>query len=96
LMVTTCAAEVAPTFVVAKVRLLGVNETVANEAPVPVSATVCGEPDALSVAARLAVAVPAAVGAKATDRVQLAPAASEVEQVFAVSRNSLASVPVNA
>jgi hypothetical protein len=93
--VIVCAAEVVPTFVAAKVRLLGENETVANEAPVPVSVVVCGEFDALAFAARLAVAVPAAAGLNAIDSVQLAPAASDVRQVFPVSTNSLALVPVN-
>jgi hypothetical protein len=62
--------------------------------PVPERMTVCGEPVALSVATRLAVAVPVAAGLNAIDSVQLAPAAREVEHVFAVNRKSLALVPV--
>jgi len=94
LSVTTCAAEVVPVFVVANFRLAGVNETVASAAPVPFSATVCGEPVALSVVVRLAVALPAAAGLNAIESVQLAPTARDVEQVLAVSKKSLALVPV--
>jgi hypothetical protein len=94
LIVTVCGTEVVPTFVAAKVRLLGVRETVCNGIPVPVSGTVCGELDALSVATRLAVAAPAAIGSNAIVSVQLAPAASEVEQVLAVNEKSLALLPV--
>ena len=93
-IVTVCAGEVVPTFVAAKVRLFGESETVAGVAPVPVSGIVCGEPFALSVATRLAVAVPVAAASKAIESVQLAPAASEVTQVLPVSRKSLALLPV--
>jgi hypothetical protein len=92
--VIVCAAEVPPTAVEGNTRLLGENEIV-EVPPVPVNATVCGEPDALSVAARLAVMAPFAVGLKATDSVQFAPTAKDVEHVFVVIRNELALAPVN-
>jgi hypothetical protein len=56
--------------------------------------TVCGEFAAASVAARLAVAAPVAVGLKAICKVQLAPAAKDVEQVLLVISNSAAFEPV--
>jgi hypothetical protein len=49
--------------------------------PVPVRATVCGLPGALSATASDAVRVPAEVGLKDTLMVQLAPAAKVVPQV---------------
>ena len=63
-------------------------------APVPVKADVSGEPDALSATLSVAVAAPVAVGAKTTAMVHLAPAASELPQVFVVL-NTVASVPVS-
>ena len=55
--------------------------------------TVCGEFAAPSVAAKLAVAAPVAVGLNAICSVQLAPAAKEVEQVLPVISNSPAFEP---
>lgn len=49
----------------------------------------------MSVATRLALALPPTVGLKTIDKVQLAPAASEVLQVFPLRLNSLAFVPEN-
>ena len=49
LSVTTCTAEVEPTAVDGKVRLLVERERVGIELPVPLRATVFGEPVALSV-----------------------------------------------
>jgi hypothetical protein len=63
-------------------------------APVPESSIICGEPLALSVATRLAVSAPEAVGLNAIDRVQLAPAASDVPHVLPFSRKAVALVPV--
>jgi hypothetical protein len=51
-------------------------------APVPLRATLCGEPVASSVIVILAVRVPAAVGVKVTEIVQLAPAATLVPQLL--------------
>ena len=93
--VTTCAAVVDPTVVEAKVRLVGVKVTAeAAAAPVPVRATVCGEPVALSAIESEAVNAPAAAGLNSTETVQLAPTASEVVQVFAEMRKEVAFVPV--
>ena len=49
--------------------------------PVPLNATDCGLPDALSAIDKLALRVPSAVGVKVTLMVQEAPGASELEQV---------------
>ena len=73
--VTFWAALVVPTSWLPKVRLPGFRVTPAT-VPVPLSATVCGAPGALSAMLTLAVRLPAAVGAKVTEIVQLAPTAS--------------------
>jgi hypothetical protein len=88
-----CAADALPDFVVGKLRLVGENETVAAESADPLNVTLCGDPAALSVANRLALAVPEAGAVKVIDSVQLAPAASEVPQVFPIRLNRLALVP---
>jgi energy-converting hydrogenase Eha subunit E len=95
LTVITCAAVVEPIGVEAKVKLAGLRETVSPAAaPVPLSATVCGEPTALSVSTRDAVSVPAAVGLNSTGIVQLAPAANvPPAQVPPDRRNELALAP---
>ena len=54
----------------------------AGAVPVPLRATVCGEPDASSVIAIVPVNAPATVGAKAAVNVQLAAAARVAPQVF--------------
>ena len=93
--VTNCAAVVEPTDVDAKARLAGDSETVNVAAvPVPVRATVCGEPVALSATDRLAVFAPADAGLNSTETVQLADAASEVPQVVADFTNEVALAPV--
>ena len=76
LSVNVWAAEVDPFLVVAKERLLGDTVRVAADAPVPERATFCGELDALSVMAQVAVSVPEAVGLNSMFTVQLAPAAT--------------------
>jgi hypothetical protein len=66
---------------------------------VPVRATVCGLPVALSVIVTLAVRVPAALGVKTTYTAQLLPAArvdEEGGQVVEAIEKSLALVPVMA
>ncbi len=76
-------------------RLVGDTVTVnAAAVPVPESATVCGEPVALSAIDKEAVREPAAVGLNSTEIVQLAEAAREVVQVVADSTKELAAVPV--
>ena len=92
--VTNCAAVVEPTVVEANARLVGDSETVSGAVPVPVTATVCGEPVALSTTERLPVSAPAAVGLNSTETVQLAPAARVVPHVVADFRNEVALVPV--
>lgn len=94
-IVTVCAAEVDPSAVEAKVRVVGESETVnVAAAPVPESATFCGDPVALSATERLAVNVPVAAGLNSTESVQLAAAARVVPQVFAEIRKDVGLVPV--
>ena len=62
--------------------------------PVPVSATVCGEPEALSVTLTEAEKLAADAGEKVSDSVQLAPAVSVVLQPL-VRVNVEASAPVS-
>ena len=64
--------------------------------PVPLNATLCGEPVALSVMERLADKVPAEAGSNSTETVQLAPAARVEPHVFADAVNDDASAPVMA
>src|ERR1017187_1271156 len=96
LTVTTCAAVVTPTVVDAKVRLVGVRVTAGPAAavPVPVRATVCGDPVALSAIDSEAVSAPAAAGLNSTETVQVAATASDVPQVVADLRKDVAFVPV--
>jgi hypothetical protein len=94
--VTTCAAVVAPTVVEANVNEVGDNVTAGFPVatPVPLSATSCGDPVALSAIESEAAKAPAAAGLNSTDTVQLAPAASEVVHVVADFKNEVALVPV--
>ena len=96
MMVTTCAAVVEPTVVDAKVSAVGESETVKVDAaaPVPLRATICGVPVALSATDRFAASAPAAAGLNSTETVQLAAAANVVPQVVADFRNDVALVPV--
>jgi hypothetical protein len=69
----------------ATVRLVEPDEMeigVLELAPVPLRATLCGEPVALSVMVSVPVRVPVVVGVKVTEIVQLAPAATLVPQVL--------------
>ncbi len=61
-----------------------------KSSPVPVSATVCGLPTALSVMVTAPVLVPLAVGLKVTLRVQLALAATLEPQVLLWEKSPLA------
>jgi hypothetical protein len=79
LRVDDCAALVVAIACVPKVRLPGVSETAGPgggdvELPVPLSAAVCGLPDASSVILRLALRLPVADGENVTDTEQEAPA----------------------
>jgi hypothetical protein len=68
-MVTVCGALVVPTACEAKVRLVGANSAAV---PVPLIATVCVPPGALSVIVNVAVRPFMAWGVKVTEMVQLA------------------------
>ncbi len=96
--VTICASLVAPTTVAGKAIDVGVSVSVGvvTATPVPLSATSCGEPLALSAIASEAVAAPPADGLNSTETVQLAPTAiAAVPHVFAEMRKELALVPVS-
>jgi hypothetical protein len=94
--VTTCAAVVEPTVVEANVSAVGATVTVrAAATPVPVMATSCGVPVALSAMDNDAGSDPATVGLNSTEIVQLAAAASDVVQVVADFIYEVAPVPVN-
>jgi len=82
LRVTVCAAAALPSLVEVKVRLVGEKLTDGDATPVPLSATVWGEPVALSLKPSEAEAVPAAPGLKMTETTQDAPPTMEVPQVF--------------
>jgi hypothetical protein len=55
--------------------------------PVPVSATVCGLPEALSVIVNVPSIVPLAVGSKKTPTAQLAPAARVLPQALSTAKS---------
>jgi hypothetical protein len=84
--ITISAALVVPFVCGAKVRLVGESVTaelpVTEAAPVPLNATVCGEPAALSVIVSVPVRVPVAAGVNVTEIVHAAPAAMLVPQVL--------------
>jgi hypothetical protein len=88
---TDWAALVEPMLCEAKVRLAGESVTAGAPAPaavpVPLKATVCGEPAALSVMVRVPVRAPLAAGVNVTEMVQLAPAAT-LDPQFWVSAKS--------
>jgi hypothetical protein len=67
----------------------------AGAVPVPLSATLCGEPAALSVMVIVAERAPATAGVNTTLSVQVLPAATVVPQL-SVSAKLAASVPVTA
>ena len=80
--VTVCAALVVPTVWLANVRLVEDKLTTGIATAVPVSETACGLEAALSVSVIAPVSVPAAVGLKVTEIVQLAFTARLVPQVL--------------
>ena len=81
---TTCAADVDPTVVEAKVRLCGRQRYSGGRCrrPGPGQSNACGEPVALSAIDREAVNAPAAAGSNSTETVQLDAAANEVVQAL--------------
>ena len=90
--VMVCAAEVAPSFVEAKVRLAGAMVALGAVA-VPFSVTFWGEPVALSVTESVAVRAPATVGLNSVEMVHVLPAARLLPQVVADFTNDVAFVP---
>jgi len=85
---TVCAAEFAPTVVVANVSVAGVKTAcgIGGATPVPVNAAVCGEPAALSAMVTVAERLEAAVGVNVTVTAQEEPAASVDPQVPPVEK----------
>jgi hypothetical protein len=75
---------VVPTVWSPKITLEGDRDTAGTVriAPVPVRATNCGLPAALSVITSDSLRVPTMVGVNVTLRVQVAPAPTEVPQLF--------------
>ncbi len=69
--VTACAAALTPTVWAPKLRLPGLIAAAGCKMPVPLSITICGEPDAESANVSDAVRAPLAVGEKTTDTLQL-------------------------
>ena len=89
-----CAALVAPTVVLANVRLVGLVDTIPDPlVPRPVSGTLCGLFVAESLNTRVAARFPVVVGAKTIVAVQLADAASEDPHVLLLIRKSPGFVP---
>jgi hypothetical protein len=84
------AADVVPTAVAGKVRLLGVSTACGTGAavPVPLSDAVCGEPVALSATEIVAPNVAADSGVKVTEIVQVADAASVAPQVVVSAKSA--------
>jgi hypothetical protein len=68
---------------------------IVKSVPIPVSATACGLPEALSVIVTLAARLPVAVGLKVTLIEQFAPAVTLAPQVFVAEKSPL-FVPVMA
>jgi hypothetical protein len=92
--VIVCGPLVVNTFCEANVRLVGEIDAAAPPVvPVPLSATVCGLPLALSLTETDAVRAPATVGVKTALMVQLPPAATDEPQVL-VCEKSPGSAPV--
>ena len=74
-----------PVFCIAKVSDVVLRPSVVEATcPVPLNATVCGEPVALSVNVTAAERMPEAVGVKVTLTEQLAPDASVAPQLLAL------------
>jgi len=87
--VTGCEALVLPSACTVKLSAAGVAFRTAF-APVPVSDTVCGLLEALSVMVRVPVRVPVAVGVKVTLTVQLVLTARLVPQLLVCAKSPLA------
>jgi hypothetical protein len=85
------AALLLPTGWLEKLKLPGLNATLGAVA-CPLRLTDCGEPVALSVTLSLPPRAPAAVGAKVTAIMQLAPMATEEPQVLAWAKSPVAAI----
>jgi hypothetical protein len=94
--VMVCAALVEPVVCEANVRLVGervtAGDVVIGRAPVPLKATVWGEPLALSVMVTVPVRAPVAVGVKLTEMVQLVPPATTLPQVLVSAKSPEAAI----
>ena len=77
-----------------KLRLAGEKLIPGAVVPVPVRATVCGLPVALSVTVIAPVRAPAAVGVKITEMLQVAAAATDAPQVLVWLKSPLAAMLV--
>ncbi len=80
--VMVCASAVVPTVVLAKVKLAGDDRVTTGVLPVPLRATVAGDPLALSAMLKAAFNVPEAAGLKVTVIAQLTPAATLVPHML--------------
>lgn len=92
--VTACAGLAVPCVWDAKVRVVGETVTLLDEMPAPVSETVWGEPEALSVIVREPERVPAAVGVNVTEMVQLVPEARLEPQFWVSAKSPEAAIDV--
>src|SRR5437016_3712448 len=82
-IVTVCAALVVPSVLIAKASAAGYSLSLLDALPIsPVRLTVCGLPEVLSVARRLPVRVPDAVGENVTLMAQFPPTAKEPPQLL--------------
>src|SRR5216684_1509055 len=88
--VTGCEPLALPSACAAKLSAAGVAFRTAFAPPVPVSDTVCGLPEALSVMVRVPVRVPVAVGVNVTLTVQLVLTARLVPQLLVCAKSPLA------
>jgi hypothetical protein len=91
--VSVCTALIVPTVADAKVRTAG--EIMIPEVgaiPVPLNATIWGEPVALSAMVIEPVRLPAAVGVNVTEIVQLAPIAKVAPQVCVCAKSPDAAI----
>jgi len=77
-----------------KLRLVGEKLTAGAVIPVPVKATVCGLPPALSVTETAPVREPVAAGVKVTEIVHVPAAATEAPQVLVWLKSPLAAIVV--
>jgi hypothetical protein len=80
--VVVCTALVVPEETAPKLSVVDDSVMAGAAAPVPLRVTDCVVGEALSVKTSVAVLLPATVGAKRTNAVQLAAAASEAGQLF--------------